>query len=134
LYDCQDALTGGQGLTHQIAQKHIPGDQDINPCAVDVPEMLEEMHRQVDERGRLNLGKRFAKQTFIVRAYKDGSAMMLIPAEVIPKEEIWLYQNPKALFLLMEGMQQAAEGKLVDAPDFKADMPDIDDDDCDDEE
>ena len=75
--------------------------------------------RTIDGRGRLTLGPEFANPLVIVKAREDD-ALEVIPAEAIPARESWLYKNPEALAAVMEGLEQAKAGKLVEGPDLQA--------------
>ncbi len=71
-----------------------------------------------DERGRLNLGKKFGKKLFLVKQLAGG-IIQIVPAEAVPAREAWLYKNPKALAAVLEGLEQAKAGNLVDGPDLE---------------
>jgi hypothetical protein len=46
------------------------------------------------------------------KAYQEGDKIILEPMVEITAREAWLYQNPKALASVLEGLKQAEEGKV----------------------
>ena len=77
--------------------------------------------KTADSKGRVNLGERFANQTVIVEMIDETEARVTI-AEVIPKRELWLQHNDEAKAAVTEGLRQARDGEVADAPpDLKAD-------------
>ena len=72
-----------------------------------------------DSKGRVTLGKEFANRTFIFRYEKNE--ITLIPARVIPEEEMWLYENKEALASVKRGIAQAAAGQLTEFSELDAD-------------
>lgn len=46
------------------------------------------------------------------QAYQEGDKIILEPMAEIPAREAWLYQNPKALASVLEGLKQAEKGKV----------------------
>ncbi len=75
---------------------------------------------QVDKKGRLTLGRRFAGKTVIVEEHDDLS-LTITPAVVIPAREAWLYANDKALTPVRRGLHQARQRRFVPAPNLAAD-------------
>jgi len=75
--------------------------------------------KTTDSKGRLTLGREFAGRQFLVHR-KDGGVIEIIPAETVPAREAWLFKNPTALSAVMEGLEQAREGKLSEGPDVDA--------------
>lgn len=65
---------------------------------------------QTDAKGRLNLGKKYALNTFIIEEM-DGE-FILKKAAVVPEKELWLLKNPKALSDVEKGLKEAREGDL----------------------
>ena len=53
-------------------------------------------------------------------AAREDDALEVIPAEAVPARESWLYKNPEALAAVMEGLEQARAGELVEGPDLEA--------------
>ena len=76
--------------------------------------------RTVDSRGRLSLGTAFADKVVIVRQL-PGNVLKIIPAEVVPAREAWLYKNPDAISSVMTGLAQAEAGQFAPPPDLEAD-------------
>ncbi|MCS5707982.1 hypothetical protein CC99x_003600 [Candidatus Berkiella cookevillensis] len=62
-----------------------------------------------DASGRLCLGKEFANKMFSLNV-KEGN-IELIPVQVIPEKEAWLYKNQDALTAVRQGLEQAKQGK-----------------------
>jgi len=62
-----------------------------------------------DASGRLCLGKEFANKMFSLQM-RHGN-IELVPVQVIPEKEAWLYKNPEALAAVKEGLKQAQHGK-----------------------
>ena len=80
-----------------------------------------ERTKQVDSKGRLNLGEAFANRTVIVE-YRGQDEVVVKRARVIPEREAWLYQNPKALAAVRRGLAEAREKRFAaTAPDLKSD-------------
>jgi hypothetical protein len=77
--------------------------------------------KQSDSKGRILLGSAFAGATFLMETQKDGT-LILRPAVTVPINEEWLWKNKKALASVMNGLEQARDGKLVKGPDLKADL------------
>ncbi len=73
--------------------------------------------RNVDSKGRLTLGERFANRTVIVEERESGE-LVIKPARVIPEREAWLYENPRALAAVRTGLDQARAGKVSKGPDM----------------
>jgi hypothetical protein len=76
--------------------------------------------KQVDSKGRLTLGERFAGRVVIVRE-TDETELVITLARVIPEREAWLYENSKAKQMVFTGIEQAKKKKFVSAPDLHAD-------------
>ncbi|MDX8430246.1 MAG: hypothetical protein SNF33_00315 (plasmid) [Candidatus Algichlamydia australiensis] len=74
---------------------------------------------QTDAKGRLNLGKKYALNTFIIEE-KDGE-FLLRKAAIIPEKDLWLLKNPEALKEVEKGLKDAREGKLfkLDHSEYK---------------
>jgi len=75
--------------------------------------------KMVDERGRLSLGREFAEHLVIVRRVAEG-VLQIVMAEAVPARESWLYKNPAALNAVMQGIEDAKQGDLVEGPDVEA--------------
>ena len=75
--------------------------------------------RNVDSKGRVTLGERYANRTVIVEERGEGEFLVRV-ARVIPEREAWLYENPEALASVRRGVSQARAGKLSKGPDLRA--------------
>jgi hypothetical protein len=73
--------------------------------------MEAERSKQVDLKGRLTLGARFAGRMVIIREESE-SVVTIELARVIPEREAWLYENPRALASVRRGLAQARAGEL----------------------
>lgn len=69
----------------------------------------------LDSRKRVPLGKLLkGVATTLFNAELIDGKIILEPMKVIPEQESWLYQNPKALASVKRGLKDAAEGKIKD--------------------
>jgi len=82
--------------------------------------MSDTVTRIVDDKGRLTLGKGFAKRHVFVKRLPGGS-LEITPAEIVPAREAWLDKNPKAIMSVMRGLEQAKRGEFAEPPDLEAD-------------
>ena len=73
--------------------------------------------KTVDSKGRLTLGKAFARKLVMVDELADGT-LTIAPAEAIPAHEAWIFKNPKVRSSLGTGLRQASEGQFADAPNL----------------
>lgn len=76
--------------------------------------------KTVDSKGRLTLDKRFANQTVIVEELNECEVIVKL-ARVIPERELWLWQNPTALGMVLKGLEEATRREFVPGPDLDAD-------------
>lgn len=74
------------------------------------PAPLRSEIRKLDNSGRLTLGKEKAGEQYEVNEASDGT-IVLTPVAVIPKRELWLWQNPDALASVKRGLEQSARGE-----------------------
>ena len=71
-----------------------------------------------DAKRRITLGKAIKLESEIYMVYEnDLGQIILDPMELIPKHEGWLHKNPKALLNVIQGIKDAAEGKLRESPE-----------------
>ncbi len=92
-----------------------------------VKRMTDPPIRTADDKGRLNLGQKFANKTFLVKPGADSTEFILTIGRVIPERELWLYQNPKAMESVQTGLQQAQAGQFSQSPpDIKVDSEELD--------
>jgi hypothetical protein len=75
--------------------------------------------KMVDGKGRVTLGKEFAGRLVIVTQVGVGT-LQVTRAEAVPERESWLYKNPEALRMVLEGTEQARGGQFTDGPDLSA--------------
>lgn len=75
---------------------------------------------QVDDKGRLVLGRKFAGKTVLLREV-DESTVEITMARVISEHEAWLLNNPEARASVARGLDQARKGLLAPSPDLAAD-------------
>jgi len=75
--------------------------------------------KKVDSKGRIPLGKEFA-DTLVIVIREAAGTLKLIPAEAVPTREAWLYKNPEAMRMVMEGIEDAKAGRLTNGPDLEA--------------
>lgn len=87
---------------------------------------------QMDDRYRICLGNFLSKaerehlSSFRVSRQEDGK-IVLDPLVEIPAREHWIYKNPEALASLMRGIEDAKNGRIVDADiDFSQFLDDKD--------
>lgn len=71
-----------------------------------------------DDKGRITLGK-LAKgiDSFEVKKGKNGQ-IILEPMVSIPAREMWLYQNKKALKMVLDGIEDVKAGRVSKLGDF----------------
>jgi hypothetical protein len=63
--------------------------------------------------GELDAGVRFGVYV------NDAGQVLLTPEVSVPIHELWLYRNPQALKLVLKGLEQAREGKIMDLGSFE---------------
>jgi hypothetical protein len=80
-------------------------------------ERLQHEVRKVDESGRLNLGLDKVGEQYVVNEADDGR-ILLAPVAVIPKRELWLYNNPEAMRTVLQGLADSAARRTQDSGDF----------------
>jgi len=73
---------------------------------------------KVDAKGRVTLGKSFANSLVIIKSCDD--VVEIVRAEAVPAREAWLFKNKRAYESVMRGLEQAARGEFVEAPDLEA--------------
>ncbi len=73
-----------------------------------------------DERARLAFGKAGVRRDdrFAV-AVNDEGEILLTPLVSIPKRELFLWENPEIRDELARGLQESANGELVDLGSFE---------------
>ena len=82
---------------------------------------------KADAKGRVTLGAESAGREFVVIQTKTGFRMEAVKTITVPEDEAWLWQNPEALAMVMEGIEQSKNGKGLYVGSF-AEFADIDPD------
>jgi hypothetical protein len=80
-----------------------------------MPAKPQPVSRNVDAKGRVALGERFANRTVIVEPRGNDEVVIRL-ARVIPEREAWLYANPEALGSVRRGLSQARSRRFAKAP------------------
>jgi len=79
------------------------------------------MIKNVDSKGRVSLGQRFANKPVIIEDLSDTEVKVSL-ARVIPEREMWLYQNPEAREMVFSAIERLKRGEFAeDPPDLEAD-------------
>ena len=67
--------------------------------------------KTADSKGRITIGSEYAQKTFLLE--KNGETTIILKlAEVVPAKEAWLWKNDQAFNRVIEGIQEARQGKL----------------------
>ncbi|MGE0266820.1 MAG: hypothetical protein AB7S78_00010 [Candidatus Omnitrophota bacterium] len=74
---------------------------------------------KVDSKNRITLGKggKLTKAKIYKLYLNDIGQIILDPQVTIPAHEQWLFKNKKAKKMVQSGLDEAKEGRLVDAPE-----------------
>ena len=68
---------------------------------------------QPDAKKRLSLGEALRGAT-AYNIYRNPIGQLILdPVKTIPTSEMWLYETPKALASVKQGLRESAEGKSV---------------------
>jgi hypothetical protein len=89
------------------------------------PALLQNEIRKLDGTGRLSLGKDRAGEQYQVNEASDGT-IILTPVAMIPKRELWLWNNPEALASVKRGLDQSARGETKSLGSFAQYIDDAD--------
>jgi hypothetical protein len=84
----------------------------------------------LDERKRISLAKTLESLKQILGGeldpairfgvyVNDAGQVLLSPEVSVPMHELWLYRNPEALKMVVRGLEEAREGKLIDLGSFE---------------
>jgi hypothetical protein len=76
--------------------------------------------KTADSKGRIGLGPKVANRLVSVTQVSDAEYVVKL-VRAIPEDETWLYENPKALASVRNGLKQAREGRLKKGPNLAAD-------------
>lgn len=71
--------------------------------------------KMTDSKGRITLGKKFARTTFLVEENNENEIKLRL-TRVIPEREAWLYENLDAKESVFRGLKQAKARKFSDSP------------------
>ena len=79
-------------------------------------EFHEVTQTRVDAKRRVALGKSISAQITSFRVYRNAHGqIMLDPMVLIPAHEAWLFKNPQAARLVRQGLEDAKQGRLINA-------------------
>ncbi len=76
--------------------------------------------KTTDTKGRVTLGPQVANRLVSVAKVTDSKYVITL-VRAVPEDEAWLYENPKALGSVRNGLRQAREGRLKKGPNLAAD-------------
>ena len=76
--------------------------------------------KTADTKGRITLGPQMANRLVSVTKKSDSEYVVKL-VRAIPEDEAWLYENPKALASVRQGLKQARDRKLQKGPNPTAD-------------
>ena len=67
-----------------------------------------------DAKKRVLLPKALAQDGVIFHIYSNSAGQIVLDTQVtVPASEAWLFNNPEALALVRQGLEQAAKGKIT---------------------
>jgi len=73
----------------------------------------------INEQGNLTLGEAAKAKVYRVLTNDAGQILLdPIDLEKIPENQRWLWQNPEALAMVVQGIQEAARGEVHDLGSF----------------
>ena len=76
--------------------------------------------KTADSKGRITLGPQVANRLISVTKVTDSEYVVKL-VRAIPEDESWLYENPKALASVRNGLRQARAGHFGKGPNLAAD-------------
>ncbi|MGD0140267.1 MAG: hypothetical protein ABSD28_15445 [Tepidisphaeraceae bacterium] len=76
--------------------------------------------KTADAKGRVTIGPQIANRLISVTKVTDSEYVLKL-VRAIPEDEAWLYENPKALASVRNGLRQARAGQLSKGPNLAAD-------------
>ena len=76
--------------------------------------------KTADAKGRVTIGPQIANRLISVTKVTDAEYVLKL-VRAIPEDEAWLYENPKALASVRNGLRQARAGQLSKGPNLAAD-------------
>lgn len=66
---------------------------------------------RADAKGRASLGAESAGREFVVLTTKTGYRLEAVKTITVPEDEAWLWENPTALRMVMQGIEESKAGK-----------------------
>ena len=69
---------------------------------------------KADSKGRISLGPEFAGREFVVHETKKGYLIQPVKTITVPEDEAWLWENPVALKMVLQGIEESKAGKGID--------------------
>lgn len=66
---------------------------------------------KADSKGRVSLGLDSVGREFVVVPTQTGYRLEAVKTVTVPEDEAWLWENPKALAMVLEGIEQSKAGK-----------------------
>ena len=76
--------------------------------------------KTADAKGRVTIGPQIANRLISVTKVTEAEYVLKL-VRAIPEDEAWLYENPKALASVRNGLRQARAGQLSKGPSLTAD-------------
>jgi hypothetical protein len=76
--------------------------------------------KTADAKGRITIGPQIANRLISVTKVTEAEYVLKL-VRAIPEDEAWLYENPKALASVRNGLRQARAGQLSKGPNLAAD-------------
>ena len=71
---------------------------------------------KTDSKNRVALGRGVKVKAYFYKIYQNSLGQIVLDPQVtVPAHEAWLFQNPKAIHMVREGLEDAKQGKLVKA-------------------
>ena len=76
--------------------------------------------KTTDSKGRVGLGANVANRLVSVTQVSEAEYVVKL-VRAIPEDEAWLYENPRALAAVRNGLRQARDGRLGRGPNLAGD-------------
>jgi len=76
--------------------------------------------KTADTKGRVTLGPQVANRLVSVTKMSDSEYVVKL-VRAIPEDEAWLYENPKALTAVRNGLGHARDRRLKKGPNLSVD-------------
>ncbi len=79
-------------------------------------EFEEVTQTRMDAKRRVTLGRLVSGQVTSFRVYRNAHGQIVLdPLVAIPAHEAWLFQNPRAVTMVRQGLEDARQGRLSKA-------------------